>query len=333
MRMTTQVGRQGGDRGSGPSSYGSNGPGRVSLRALAELIRAPAALTVPGDSIAGAAAAGWPFGLATPALGVSSACIYWAGMALNDYADRDVDAIERPERPIPSGRVPPGMALGVAAGLTAAGLGIAGIAGGRRALAVAVPLAATAWAYDLFLKSTPAGPVAMAAARGLDVLLGAGAGRLRPAAPAALAVGVHTLGITLLSRGEVRGASPATVGAALGLTTAATALAAPPDALARGVSTMKPPHRGRHATSRRTAGAVLGLGLLGGYAASAGGAQIAAARDPGARQVRRAVGAGIHGLIPLQAALIARAGAPTAAAAVAAAFPLARRLSRKVSPT
>jgi len=29
-------------------------------------------------------------------------------MALNDYADRDLDAVERPERPIPSGRVSPG---------------------------------------------------------------------------------------------------------------------------------------------------------------------------------------------------------------------------------
>src|SRR6185503_15901302 len=68
---------------------------------------------------------------------------------------------------------------------------------------VAVPLAATVWAYDLALKSTAAGPVAMAAARTLDVLLGAGGAR--SAAPAALTVGAHTLGITALSRGEVHG--------------------------------------------------------------------------------------------------------------------------------
>ena len=34
-----------------------------------------------------------------------------AGMALNDYADREIDAVERPGRPIPSGRVTPEFAL------------------------------------------------------------------------------------------------------------------------------------------------------------------------------------------------------------------------------
>ena len=83
-----------------------------------------------------------------------------------------------------SGRSPaagsrPAAALGLAAGLTAAGLGP-----GRRSravaapLAVAVPLAATVWAYDLRGKNTAAGPAVMAACRGLDVLLGAG-GRAR----------------------------------------------------------------------------------------------------------------------------------------------------------
>ena len=116
---------------------------------LAELVRLPAVLTVPGDTLAGAAAAGWPLGRRTWALPIASACLYWAGMALNDYADRDLDAVERPERPIPSGRVLPRQALALAAGLTAAGVGTAAAAGGRRALRVAVPLAATVWAYDL----------------------------------------------------------------------------------------------------------------------------------------------------------------------------------------
>ncbi len=76
------------------------------MKALVELVRAPAALTVPGDAVAGAAASGWPFGgRRTLALTGASVCIYWAGMALNDYADRHLDAIERPERPIPSGRI------------------------------------------------------------------------------------------------------------------------------------------------------------------------------------------------------------------------------------
>ena len=99
-------------------------------RVVAELVRAPAALTVPGDCLAGAAAAGWPSGSRTPALAASSVCLYWAGMALNDYADRALDAAERLERPIPSGRVRPGFALGLATALTAAGTAIAGAAAG-----------------------------------------------------------------------------------------------------------------------------------------------------------------------------------------------------------
>ena len=116
-------------------------------------------------------------------------------MALNDWADRDVDAVERPERPIPSGRVPARTALAVAGGLTVAGLAVAGLAGGRRSLALASVLAAAVWAYDLAPKQGPLSVATMASTRGLDVLLGASAGGWpalqRAAAPAAL-VALHT---------------------------------------------------------------------------------------------------------------------------------------------
>jgi 4-hydroxybenzoate polyprenyltransferase len=291
----------------------------VNPRAIAELVRAPAALSVPGDVVAGAAAAGWPFGAATPVVAASSACLYWAGMALNDYADRDVDAVERPGRPVPSGRVTPRFALGLATGLTGAGLGLAGLAAGRRGLAVALPLAATVWAYDLALKQTPAGPVAMAAARGLDVLMGAGAGRLRPALPAGGLVAAHTLAVTVLSRSEVSGADPRLPRATLAATGIIGAVAG--SAGRRGSAPQRP------------AGRLMRAGLLAVYGATFGRAQLAAARDPAPERVQRAVGAGILGLMPLQAALAAGAGAPVAAVPVAAAFPLARHLSRRVSPT
>ncbi|WP_234588919.1 UbiA family prenyltransferase, partial [Micromonospora sp. MH99] len=96
----------------------------TTLADVAELVRAPAALSVPGDVVAGAAAAG-TLGPRTPALAGASVLLYWAGMAANDWADRELDAVERPERPIPSGRVTPTAALGLAAGLTAAGVGLA----------------------------------------------------------------------------------------------------------------------------------------------------------------------------------------------------------------
>ncbi|MGW1623314.1 SCO3242 family prenyltransferase [Streptomyces sp. NPDC002172] len=182
-------------------------PGPLSLSDLASLVRAPAALSVPGDIIAGATTAGRPFGPRVPGVIASSVCLYWAGMALNDYADAAVDAVERPQRPVPSGRVPRRTALAVACGLTAAGLGLAAVSGGRQSLAVALPLTGLVWAYDLKLKSTPAGPAAMAGARALDVLAGAAAAGpvRRGVAPAAL-VGLHTYALTVLSRHEVSGA-------------------------------------------------------------------------------------------------------------------------------
>jgi UbiA prenyltransferase family len=270
---------------------------------LAELVRAPAALSVPGDVVTGAAAAG-ALGRRTPFLALSSVCLYWAGMAANDWADRDVDARERPGRPIPSGRVSPPVALGVAGVLSTAGLAIAGWAGGRSALAVAVPLAGTVWAYDLVLKQTGAGPAAMAACRGLDVLMGA-AGRRGRALPAALTVAAHTWTVTMLSRAEVTGAHRRLPVATLAGTVGVAAVP----------------------------GGGLGRLLATGYLADYGGAQWRAAADPSAGRVRAAVGTGITGLPLLQGALTAGAGAGRAGILVAAAAPLGRRLARRVSAT
>lgn len=292
------------------------------LADLAELVRAPAALSVPGDVLSGAAAAG-VLGRRTPALAGASVLLYWAGMAANDWADRRLDAVERPERPIPSGRIRPATALGVAAGLTAAGLALAGAAGGRRATAVAVPLAATIWGYDLLAKNTAAGPAVMAACRGLDVLLGASVGpardrggrKARPSArglaralPAALTVAAHTWTVTALSRREVSGADRRLPRATLAGTALVTATAlGRPDPVP--------------------------VALAAGYAGRYGAAQARVLADPSPARVRAAVGAGITGLPALQGALTARAGARLLGLAVAAAAPLGRRLARLISPT
>ncbi|HEU4544288.1 MAG TPA: UbiA family prenyltransferase [Jiangellaceae bacterium] len=280
-------------------------------RDLAELVRLPAALTVPGDTLAGAAAAGWPLGRRAWALPAASVCLYWAGMALNDYADRELDALERPERPIPSGRITPRQAVGIAGGLTVAGLVAAAAAGGRRAMQVAAPLAVTVWAYDLALKQTSLGPAAMAAARGLDVLLGAGGHRA--AALPAVAVAGHTAGVTALSRGEVHGTSRAVAAGALATTLGVATL------------TVLPVKRGMAATAAGVLAAT--------YAVTVGRAQAAAMDRPDGSTARRATGAGIRGLIPLQAALIARAGALGLAGALMAAGPIAKLASKVVSPT
>ncbi|MEU9917016.1 SCO3242 family prenyltransferase [Streptomyces sp. NPDC051001] len=287
------------------------------LADLAQLVRLPAALSVPGDVLAGAAA-----GAGTPPpriLGTmaSSIALYWAGMALNDYADATVDAVERPQRPVPSGRVGRRTALATACGLTAAGLGLAALTGGRRALGTALPLTGLVWAYDLGLKSTPAGPAAMAGARTLNVLSGAQPGHRVAALPAALLVGAHTYTVTALSRHEVSGA-PREVPAATLVGSAATAVAA----------AALPGIRKRGGTARTGAA----VGALA-YLASYGTAQVRAAREPSATNVRNAVGTGIMSLMPLQAALTAGGGKAGLAGVLATAHPLARRLARKVSPT
>ncbi|MEU1517611.1 SCO3242 family prenyltransferase [Streptomyces sp. NPDC005811] len=296
------------------------------LADLAALVRLPAALSVPGDLLAGAVASTGRVRPRTAATMASSVALYWAGMALNDYADATVDAVERPERPLPSGRVTRRTALATACGLTAAGLGLAALAGGRAALGVAVPLTGLVWAYDLRLKSTAAGPAAMAGARALNVLAGAEPGRRIPALPAALLVGAHTYTVTALSRHEVTGA-PRSVPAATLAGTAATALAA------GALPSLRPPGRlGRGRPGGRAARIGAAAGALA-YLTAYGAAQARAAHRPSAAHVRQAVGAGILSLLPLQAALTAGGGAPALAGLLAAAHPTARRLARKVSPT
>ncbi|MFJ4364535.1 SCO3242 family prenyltransferase [Streptomyces chartreusis] len=200
---------------------------RSRSRAWAELLRLPALFTVPGDALSGAAAVGArPNSRTLLAIG-SSLCLYEAGMALNDWADRAEDAAERPHRPLPSGRVHPAAAFTAACALTGAGLALAARAG-RPALTVAAPLAATVWAYDLALKHTPCGPAAMATARALDLVLGAAAttGRPRAALPSAALLGTHTLAVTVVSRQETKGGSPLAPLAALTTTALLTRLLA-----------------------------------------------------------------------------------------------------------
>ncbi|MEU1320414.1 SCO3242 family prenyltransferase [Streptomyces tibetensis] len=364
---------------------------RQHATAVAELVRAPAALTVPGDVLAGALSAGRPAGGRTLLLAASSVSLYWAGMALNDWADREEDARERPERPVPSGRISAGAALGIAGGLTAAGLGLGALAGGRRVLLRrTLPLAATVWAYDLGLKHTPLGPVAMAAARALDVLHGTGPSPAGPALHAAATVGAHTWALTRLSRHEVNGTaghepllSLAVTAAVTLAATAGTSYASergrsePASAAARqapdgppvtasavlrhladfaarsapGVTPDGPPAT-LSAVLRHLAGFTARSGPIGTdaprlpgrslavtvltstvYAATCARAQWAALRDPDAARTRAAVGAGIHALLPLQAALVSRTGSPGLAALLAAVLPQAARLARKVSPT
>ncbi|MEU9996956.1 SCO3242 family prenyltransferase [Streptomyces sp. NPDC050848] len=318
----------------------SRARGRVT--AWAELLRVSALATVPGDALAGAAAAGLRPNRSTLLAIGSSLCLYEAGMALNDWADRAEDAVDRPHRPIPSGRVTPRAALVASAALTAAGLALAARAG-RPALATATALAATVWSYDLHLKHTPAAPATMATARALDLLLGTVATSSGPAAtdpqrtrprPAALqaaaVVGAHTYAVTAVSRHETQGGSTRTPLLALATTLTLTALTARPTArpTVRGVSSPGGPSATAAAVSPLVTAA-----LAASYARTPATPLLHAALNPSPPLTQRSVGAGIRALIPLQATLAARAGAPGTALLVLGLAPLARALARKVSPT
>ncbi|WP_331772271.1 UbiA family prenyltransferase (plasmid) [Embleya sp. NBC_00888] len=294
------------------------------VRAYAELVRVSAASSVPGDVLVGAAATGrLPHGR-TAALPLASVCLYWAGMALNDYADRASDADERPHRPIPSGRVAPGAALGAAVGLTATGLTLGTWAGGRRRLPALLGLAGAVWTYDLIWKGTPFAPAGMALARGLDVLVGAEPGRYAPAAPSAAVVALHTYGLTALSRHEEHGTTPEPPARAL-VTAAATAIAAARIGHGRRTGDVQPADRG--GATPASAAALIA------YAAAYGRPLLRASAAPRAPAIRAAVGGGVLALIPLQAALLSRLGRPGAALALSASWPLGRALTRHVSPT
>ena len=264
----------------------------MALKDLLELIRAPAVLTVLGDAVAGATASGGAVGRAGVAASASSAGFYAAGMALNDFADADLDSIERPERPIPSGRVSRGRALGVATALTAGGL-VAANSAGPRALRIARPLAACVWFYDLIGKKTALGPLSMATCRGLDVIMGAAENGWRTAAVPAGAIAGHTLAVTNVSRGEVHGTSRVAA-----VSAAVMAVGAAGTAVVRG------------ARSGRRGGTIGSVLAAGAFLASVLPAFVRAARDPNADNARDATRRGIRGMVPLQAAFAASHGSP-----------------------
>lgn len=291
-----------------------------SLHDHLDLVRAPAVLSVVGDTLAGAAAAGHALTPRRALLPLASACLYAGGMALNDYADRHLDAVERPERPIPSGRVSETRALQVAVGLTAAGVGLAAAGGGPRAAAVAVPLAASVWTYDTVAKGHAVGPVVMAACRGLDVLLGAGVGHLRAALPAAAGMAVHTAGVTFVSRGEVHGTT-SSLAAGVAAATAVGGAVVGVEALRRGRGVGP----GR---ATRVATAVAGVVAAGAYLATALPRQVDAAITPSAGNAFAATKAGIRAMLPLQAAWAARGGS-LASVGVLAGVEVAGRLLRR----
>lgn len=320
---------------------------------LAELVRLPAVLSVPGDVLSGAALAGTlrAHPGRTAALIGSSCLLYLGGMALNDVADHEVDAVERPHRPIPSGRVSLRTASRIAHLLMAGGVTLSAV-GGRRSFALALPLAGAVYAYDLTLKDHPSAPIAMATCRVLDVLLGATTGRIRDAAPAAALIGTHTAVLSKVSGSEVEGATPrfaaaATAGFAGVAVAAATGIltgwgrdrrraAGEPAGSDTAGARRSARRTARSGRTARRGSAVDQLGaaaVIAGYAATQLRAGQAAIDDPSPPTLQKLVGTSVLNMLPLQAATVLSRGHRVAGAALAVAWPLARYLSRRKSVT
>jgi 4-hydroxybenzoate polyprenyltransferase len=154
------------------------------------LLRAPNLLTVPGDPIVGfllvaphLALARWP---ALAGACAVSLLAYAMGLIVNDLADLRRDRRERPDRPLPAGEVSRSAATVVAVAL-GWGAFLAGTALGGATHILSALLVLAVLFYDLIAKRLGGvGPGAMAACRGLSVLVGAGTGLSVRQPPASL---------------------------------------------------------------------------------------------------------------------------------------------------
>jgi 4-hydroxybenzoate polyprenyltransferase len=192
----------------------------VRLRTALALGRVSNLPTVWSDLLAGAVLAGGrsrqgPLLVAV----VGASLLYAGGMLLNDAFDRDRDARERPERPIPSGRATPRQVFAAGFALLAAGIGALALAGrfGRPELPWAAPLAGTGLAalivlYDAWHQANPLAPFLMGLCRAALYVVAAavvgGASGEALAGPrlwgAAAALLAYVAGLTLVASRETR---------------------------------------------------------------------------------------------------------------------------------
>ena len=242
---------------------------------------------------------------------LASMAIYAAGIALNDVFDLELDRIERPGRPLPSGQVSRRFAIVLSVILLAMGLGLASSVGMRPAL-VSVALVASVVAYDVGVRRSIFGPELMGTCRGLNVLLGISLAD-DFGGPAAWAVAggmaIFIVGVTWISRFENESgkrAAPASGMILQILGIAALAWAA----LSRNAfpsPTLDP-----------TFPPLLGLLLLAAVSSRILWASRLAVADPKPKTLRGAVKTGILSLIWLHVAVLASVRGPEAALAVAA---------------
>lgn len=182
------------------------------MKGWMQLIRPSNVLTAISDVMAGLAIAclfmqqslpDWPTLLL---LSLSSMSLYMGGIVYNDVFDFKLDQIERPERPIPSGRVQ--ISQAVQLGTMAFVLGcVLTLKINSTCFYIALAIVLMCLIYNGIAKHHfILGPICMGMCRGLNLLLGVAA---IPAAlaywPLALVPVVYIAAVTNISRGEVYG--------------------------------------------------------------------------------------------------------------------------------
>jgi 4-hydroxybenzoate polyprenyltransferase len=184
------------------------------LKPWLRIVRLPLAPTAVCDVLACALLALSARGFEQPAwspldwlaLVATSLLVYFAGMAANDLADREVDRHKNPDRPLPSGALRP---AAVAVAVAAFAAGAVALGGGPRGERWAV-VAALAFAglYDFGLKRTAVpGVLAMGLVRAAHasipvwpLVIAGSVSWMLLAAP--LCIGLYAAAVTLLSTTE-----------------------------------------------------------------------------------------------------------------------------------
>jgi 4-hydroxybenzoate polyprenyltransferase len=143
---------------------------------------------------------------------VALSLFYVGGMYLNDAFDRDVDARERPERPIPSGLISARAVFTIGFGMLAVAIVILAVAawaarwdGAGRAVASGAALAAAIVYYDVVHKRDPLSPLIMGVCRLLIYVTAALVVSGRIATPVLAGAGAllsYLIGLTYVAKQE-----------------------------------------------------------------------------------------------------------------------------------
>lgn len=185
------------------------------LKGYIRLMRPANVVTAVADALAGIAISGylltvgWDSPVPIILLCISTIGLYSGGIIFNDVFDADLDRIERPERPIPSGLISEKEAMVFGALFFLVGLVAAYFVGTTTTiLALAIILACLV--YNRWAKHhTLLGPLNMGLCRGLNLLLGVSIISAQVSQWWFLAIVpiIYIASITMISRGEVHGGS------------------------------------------------------------------------------------------------------------------------------